>query len=220
MAKTEDLVTLFIDDTYGLKLSLEQKEKRTIHFLDVQLQITDNTLVTTIYRKPEATPVIISRWSNDKWAYKKAVIKAYLSRAISHCSTDTLLKEEIQRIETIAQNHGYSRALVRKQLKEITDGRKNGDGGHQEQHSQDISLQNQYQATEYEVIPDTMQMSRTVTRVLRRRNRRPAYKWSQTVFQALKNLKDLYDKDESVGVYKIPLENIDKGTREVYVGTT
>lgn len=58
---SEELFKIFTDKVYGLKLNLEQMEKETIHFLDVQIQITSSTIQTTVYRKSESTPVIIPR---------------------------------------------------------------------------------------------------------------------------------------------------------------
>lgn len=81
--QTEDLLSLFTEEAYRLKLVLVQKEKEMINFLNVQIQVSNNTIETTVYRKPEATPVIIPRWSNDRWAYNKAVLRAYITRAIS-----------------------------------------------------------------------------------------------------------------------------------------
>lgn len=42
--------------------------------------------------------------------------------------------------------------------------------------------------------------------------------WSG-LFQALKNVKDIYSHEESTGAYRISIENVDKGTTEVYIGT-
>lgn len=76
-----------------MKLTLDQRSKETIHFLDVDIEIRQTTLRTTVYRKPGATPIIIPKWSNDPWRYKKAALKAYIDRANTHCS-DSILRDK------------------------------------------------------------------------------------------------------------------------------
>lgn len=63
--------------------------------------------------------IIIPRWSNDRWKYKKAAIRSYLCRALTHCSTENFLTIEIEKITEIAKRHGYSKSLVNKTLREI-----------------------------------------------------------------------------------------------------
>lgn len=90
-----------------------------IHFLDVQVIYEPPTIFTTVYRKPSNIEVIIPRWSNDRWKYKKVAIRSYFKRALTHCSTESFLNIEVRKIKEIAWRHGYSRNIVDKTLKEI-----------------------------------------------------------------------------------------------------
>lgn len=80
--------------------------------MDVQIQVINNAIKTTVYRKPEATPVIIPKWSEDKWSYKKAALRSYVKRAFTHCNDDNLRNEEIDKIKNIAAKHGYGGHLI------------------------------------------------------------------------------------------------------------
>lgn len=75
--------------------------------MDVQIQVINNAIKTTVYRKPEATPVII-----PKWSYKKAALRSYVKRAFTHCNDDNLRNEEVDKIKNIAAKHGYGGHLI------------------------------------------------------------------------------------------------------------
>lgn len=57
--------------------------------------------------------------SNDKWCHKKVALRSFLTRAITHCSTEELLEQQLVTIKEIAKKHGYSVKLVTKLYKEI-----------------------------------------------------------------------------------------------------
>lgn len=59
-----------------------------------------------------------------------------------------------------------------------------------------------------------------VRRILKKTKRKPAYKRGQTIFQALRNVKEKYSAEKNSGIYRIPLENIDESRTEVYIGAT
>lgn len=65
-----------------------------------------------------------------------------------------------------------------------------------------------------------MRTSRTVRRILRKTKKKPAYKRGRTIFEALRNVKDRYSKEENSGIYKIPLQDNDENKEKIYIGAT
>lgn len=162
--------------------------------------------------------MIIPQWSNDKWCYKKAALKSYVARALSHCSTHILFNEEMKTIFEISKKHGYSRKLIQKIYKETLDRQERNNHDSQE-------LESRQDCTNpinrgYEVIPDTLRGYKIVERLLKINEKKPAYKRPKTIFNTLKNVKDKYGQEECTGVYEIPLVNLDKQRNEVYIRAT
>lgn len=73
---------------------------------------------------------------------------------------------------------------------------------------------------QYETIPDSMRGLRTIRNIIRKTKTKPAFRRGPTVFQALKNIKDKYNPGQETGVYRIPLNNNNTDTAEVYIGAT
>lgn len=117
--KSKELQDKFTMSSYGLKLALDQKEKHRIHFLDVEILVEHRNKWMRVYRKPSNVPVIIPHWSNDKWCYKIAALKSYVSRAITHSSTEEFLNEEIVKIIRVAEKYGYSKRTVKRLFNKI-----------------------------------------------------------------------------------------------------
>lgn len=55
---------------------------------------------------------------------------------------------------------------------------------------------------------------------MKKGNKKPAYKRPPTIFNLLRNVKDNYSQGERTGIYSIPLQNLDNGTEELYIGAT
>lgn len=43
---------------------------------------------------------------------------------------------------------------------------------------------------------------------------------SSRTWEILRNVKDTYNHEERTGIYNIPLQNVDNGTEELYIGAT
>lgn len=212
--KVKLLAEKFTLPNYGLKLKLEQCSKQNLHFLDIDIKVNGPSFSTKVYRKPNSPTLIIPEWSNDKWQHKKAALRSMIARAYTHCNSPELIREEINIIKTIASKHGYNNRLIIKIDEELEKRR-----GSLEQNEEENSIPNG-QATNYEVIPHELRNSKTVKNILKRNNKKPAYRRPPTIFSLLRNVKDNYDKLEKSGVYHIPVENFDDNTEELYIGAT
>lgn len=69
-----ELIKQFTKQQYGLKLKLTLEDNKVVNYLDVKIFANLESLNTTVYVKPTNTPVLISRWFNDSWSYKKISI--------------------------------------------------------------------------------------------------------------------------------------------------
>lgn len=65
-----------------------------------------------------------------------------------------------------------------------------------------------------------MRNIKSVNNVLKKLNKKPAYRRPKTVFGMLKNVKDSYAEKQKSGVYQVEMNNLDSGQREVYIGAT
>ena len=74
----------------------------------------DNCFETTVYRKPSSSTEIINARCKIPYNYKIASLRSYINRALTVCSNQKLINEEIKTIEEIAINNGYSKKLVQK----------------------------------------------------------------------------------------------------------
>ena len=60
-------------------------------------------------------------------AYKRSVIRSYVNRAFTHCSTWPLLHQELQRLQQILVNNGFSNKDVQSVIQQKMDAYLNGD---------------------------------------------------------------------------------------------
>lgn len=73
---------------------------------------------------------------------------------------------------------------------------------------------------EYEVVTDMLEKFDTVRKVLKHKKKIPSFKRPNTITDLFKNVKDEYVIQQQPGIYEIPLTNMDRQTKEVYVGAT
>jgi hypothetical protein len=76
---------------------------------------------TTIFRKKIHTGQLLHWYSCQAKKYKISLIRTLTFRALSICSSKTLLKEECQTIESLLTRNGYPLNLVKKKIKDTID---------------------------------------------------------------------------------------------------
>ncbi|XP_067139186.1 uncharacterized protein [Centruroides vittatus] len=115
--RINDFLTAINDNEHGLKLKLEQKSQRNIHFLDINMEFKLRNIQTTVYWKPTHAPLYIPACLKDPFKYKLSAFKALIKRAFLYC-TDVLDRDkEINRIQKVAKNLGYKMSTIKSLIK-------------------------------------------------------------------------------------------------------
>ena len=79
-----------------LRFTTELSINGKMPFLDVHIDASDKSFTTSVFRKPTDPGRCMSGDSECPDKYKESVIRAYINRAIKHCSTWPLLHQELQ----------------------------------------------------------------------------------------------------------------------------
>lgn len=89
---------------FGLVLKKDQQSNTLIHFLDLNIKIHEQTISTTVYRKPSYEAILIPNWSNDPIAYKKTAFHTFYKRALTYCSNDDNLSDNLHTYKKLDSN--------------------------------------------------------------------------------------------------------------------
>ena len=104
----EDLKRLF-ENKSVLKLTYELEADSKLHFLDVNVDSSDGTsFATSVYRKPTDIGLCMNPKSACPDRYKRGVIRTYVRRALTHCSTWELVHIELQHVKQLLVDNGYA----------------------------------------------------------------------------------------------------------------
>ena len=98
----------------GLDFTTELSVNDTIHFLDVALDGSSGAFQTTVYRKPTDIGRCLNGSSDCPDRYKESVVKAYVNRAIKHCSSWPSLHAELKRVRQMLVSNNYSISQIDK----------------------------------------------------------------------------------------------------------
>lgn len=137
-----------------------------------------------------------------------------------HCSTDVFLYEELEIIVGIAEKHGYKRGIIYKMFNEILRWSEEINNSRRNHCVTDNRGALKKEKKEYEVVTEPLGNYKTVKNLLKKNRKNPAFKRGNTIWSRLRNVKDIYNKEEQTGVYEIPIMNNTKHQKEVYIGTT
>ena len=97
----------FINNVHtNLKFTSEIANK-SISFLDCWIDITDNNVTCSIYRKPTYTNLILSYFASCPFSWKKGLIYCLLHRAYTLSSSWELINTEISNLKNIFSLNGY-----------------------------------------------------------------------------------------------------------------
>ena len=101
-----------------LKFTYEVEENKKLHFLDMTVSKTnEGNYVTQVYRKPTDIGRCMNASSACPSRYKKGVVRTYVRRALSHCSTWELVHQELQHVKQMLVNNGYSCTDIETEIK-------------------------------------------------------------------------------------------------------
>ena len=100
-----------------LKFTIEMSVDNRIPFLDVQVDASGGNFTTSVYRKPTDTGNCLNGLSESPDKYKESVIRAYVHRALTHCTTWALIHQEFERIRSMLVNNNFSLSDIDRQIK-------------------------------------------------------------------------------------------------------
>ena len=83
---TLELVKNKMEENSVLKFTIDESSNQRIAFLDLDIDASDGTFKTTVYRKPTNTGRCMNGKSECPDRYRLSVIRAYVRRAIRYCT--------------------------------------------------------------------------------------------------------------------------------------
>ncbi|XP_076054504.1 uncharacterized protein LOC143033200 [Oratosquilla oratoria] len=103
----QDLHKAFISSSC-LNFTLELHDDGSLPFLDVFIKPVDRKFVTSVHVKETNKGRFLNVEGEYPTSYKRSVIRSYVNRAFTHCSTWPLLHQELQRLQQVLVNNGFS----------------------------------------------------------------------------------------------------------------
>ena len=101
-----------LEETSGLRFTTELSSDNKISFLDVSIDASIDKYTTTVYRKPTDAGRCLNGISICPESYKVSVVRAYVHRALKHCSTWELFNRELNHIKQLLTNNGYPISFI------------------------------------------------------------------------------------------------------------
>ncbi|XP_067121042.1 uncharacterized protein [Centruroides vittatus] len=194
------------NNPYGLTLSLEQKSDLNVNFLDLSITCKFGEIWTNIYRKPSYLPIIIPKNSFDPSNFKHAAFRSWIKRAYTHCTSIYDTYRELNYIRTIAVQQGYHL----REINALIDKFCNPTNKHPTTTSQDRKVVLNY-------IPFLHSIFK---KIARKNNVKMIYRRNPTIYRILRNDKLKLNRNNTSGVYSIPLTDYRFNSELVYVGAT
>ncbi|KAF0287536.1 hypothetical protein FJT64_014062 [Amphibalanus amphitrite] len=105
-----------MEENSVLKFTIEENKERRLAFLDLDVDASDGTFKTTVYRKPTNTGRCMNGKSECPERYKTSVIRAYVRRAVKYCNTWEALHEELKNVKQILVNNNFSNTDIDKEI--------------------------------------------------------------------------------------------------------
>lgn len=102
-----------------IKFTVEVQTNNKLNFLDVTIERENDYLITYVYHKPTDTGLYLKWVSNQPKKYKINLIKCLCNRAMKICSSDNLLKKELEYYKKTFINNGYPLNVVKKAIRKF-----------------------------------------------------------------------------------------------------
>ena len=183
----------------SIQFTKEIEENGKIPFLDCLVTLENNTLRTTVYRKPTYTDRLLDQTSYNPTSHKATTVRTLTRRAQIVCDSHDSLADETNHLNTVFIKNNYSTDFIKRN----TYVRPN------------YSSNNSYTATA--TIPYIRGTCETIARILRPYNIRVAHKPMFTLRRLLTNVKDKDEPEDRPGaVYKIKCSDC----QATYIGET
>ena len=105
----------------GLTFTIERSIGDTINFLDVAIEAADERYLTTVHHKPADEGRCLNGSSACPQRYEDSVVRAYIHRALKHCSTWRLFHQEVERIKQVLVDNDYDLTTIDRQIRTTID---------------------------------------------------------------------------------------------------
>ena len=112
---------LRLEEVSGLRFTFEHSIADQISFLDVSIDAATGHFSTTVFRKPTDDGRCLHGRSQCPQRYKNSVVKAYINRALKHCSSWQLFHQEVERIRQALVDNDYDLPTIDRQIRTATD---------------------------------------------------------------------------------------------------
>ena len=183
----------------NIQFTKEIEENGKIPFLDCLVTRENNTLRTTVYRKPTHTDRLLDQTSYNPTSHKATTVRTLTRRAQIVCDSDDSLTDEIKHLNTVFIKNNYNTDFIERN----TYNRPND------------SSNNSYTTTA--TIPYVRGTSETIARILRPYNIRVPHKPIFTSRRLLTHVKGNDKPEDRPGaVYKIHCSDC----QATYIGET
>ena len=111
LQQVPQLAQLFNDNS-SLNFTYELETDRTLPFLDVLVSTRANKFTTEVYVKKTNLGFCLNGKSECPERFKRSVIRAFVNRAFSHCSSWSSTNAELQRVSSLLVNNGYPQGEI------------------------------------------------------------------------------------------------------------
>lgn len=105
-----------LETVSGLSFTVEESVEEKINFLDISIDTADGPFVTSVHRKPTDAGRCLNYQSQCPQRYKSSVVRAYVHRALTHCSSWPLVHQELRRIKQTLADNSYDIEFVDDQI--------------------------------------------------------------------------------------------------------
>ena len=106
-----------LQEASGLQFTIERSVQERISFLDIEIDSSTGSHHTKVHRKSTDLGKCLNGASDCPDRYKNSVIKAYVHRALTHCSTWQLVHQELRRVKQILVDNNYPISVIEQEIK-------------------------------------------------------------------------------------------------------
>ena len=96
----------------NIQFTKEMEENGKIPFLDFLVTRENNTLRTTVYRKPTHTDRLLNQTSYNPTSHKATTVQTLTRRAQIVCDSDDSLTDEIKHLNTVIIKNNYNTDFI------------------------------------------------------------------------------------------------------------
>ncbi|BFZ01449.1 hypothetical protein BsWGS_04488 [Bradybaena similaris] len=116
--KLKEFLSHINNQNPAIQFTMEVEKQGSLPFLDIKVELDNNNLRFTVHRKETHTDQYLHAQSNHSVKTKIGIVKGMVDRAKGLCTTESGLKEELQRIDASFRKNGYSNKTIQKAMRD------------------------------------------------------------------------------------------------------